>query len=75
MLVLRRSRGQSIIIDAHAKITVKILREDNGVISLGIDAPKSVSVDRLEVYLKRQEIQAASALSEHMQENKEGRTC
>lgn len=54
MLVLRRNRGQSIVIDANIKITVKILREENGVVTLGIDAPKSVTVDREEIYLKRQ---------------------
>jgi carbon storage regulator len=75
MLVLRRSRGQSIIIDAHEKITIKVLREDNGVVSLGIDAPKSVSVDRLEVYLKRQANIESSALSEQMEENQESRIC
>lgn len=54
MLVLRRKRGQSIVIGTHQKVTVKILHEENGVISLGIDAPKSILVDREEIYLTRQ---------------------
>lgn len=54
MLVLRRSCGQSIVIGAYAEITIKVLREDKGVITLGIQAPRSVQVDRLEIYQKRQ---------------------
>lgn len=54
MLVLRRSRGQSIVIGKNANIIVKVLRDEAGVITLGIKAPKSVLVDRLEVYKKRQ---------------------
>jgi carbon storage regulator CsrA len=53
MLVLRRSRGQSIVIGKHAEIIVKILREDKGIISVGIEAPKSIQIDRFEVYQKR----------------------
>lgn len=56
MLVLRRSKGQSIVIGKNAGIIVKILRDEEGVISLGIKAPKSVLVDRLEVYKKRKNI-------------------
>ena len=41
---------------AHfGSLHIKVLREDKGVISLGIDAPKSVLVDRLEIFRKRQE--------------------
>ncbi|MHB1948751.1 MAG: carbon storage regulator [Gammaproteobacteria bacterium] len=54
MLVLRRTRGQSFVIGKNAEIVVKILNDDNGVISVGIDAPKSIMVDRLEVFEKRQ---------------------
>ena len=54
MLVLRRNCGQSIVIGKNAKIIIKILRDENGVVSVGVKAPKSVLVDRLEVYEKRQ---------------------
>jgi carbon storage regulator CsrA len=54
MLVLRRSCGQSFVIGKNAEIIVKILSEENGVVSVGIAAPKSIAVDRLEVYEKRQ---------------------
>lgn len=53
MLVLRRNCGQSIVIGEHAEIIVKVLREENGTISLGIDAPKKMPVDRLEIFEKR----------------------
>lgn len=50
MLVLRRSLGQSIVIGKNKEIIIKILRDDNGVIHVGVDAPKSIQVDRLEKY-------------------------
>jgi carbon storage regulator CsrA len=53
MLVLRRSRGQSIVIGNNAEIIVKILHEDKGIICVGIEAPKSILVDRMEVFKKR----------------------
>ena len=54
MLVLRRIAGQSIVIGENAEITIKILQDKNGVISVGIDAPKNILVNRLEVHEKRQ---------------------
>ena len=54
MLVLRRKRGQAIVIHGHEKIIVKVLRDENGVVTLGFDAPRSVNVDREEIYSKRQ---------------------
>lgn len=53
MLVLRRVSGQSITIGNHAEIIIKVLKNENGVVCIGVDAPTSVSVDRLEVYEKR----------------------
>jgi carbon storage regulator len=75
MLVLRRSRGQSIVIDAQTKITVKILGEDKGIITLGIDAPKSVIVDRLEIYMKRKANAEVSRLSEEIKDIQESYSC
>jgi len=48
MLVLTRKLNQTIVIDEH--IVVKVLRVDNGVVRLGIQAPASVPVHRQEVY-------------------------
>jgi carbon storage regulator len=56
VLVLRRNCGQSIVIGKDAEIIIKILRDEQGVISVGIKAPQSVPVDRFEVYEKRQKI-------------------
>jgi carbon storage regulator len=53
VLVLRRKRGQSIVIGKHAEIIIKVLHDIDGVISIGIKAPKFILVDRLEVYEKR----------------------
>lgn len=68
MLVLRRNLGQSVVIGRNAQITVKVLREDNGVISLGIAAPKSIPVDRLEVYEKRIENNQPHEVSQNHEE-------
>ncbi len=48
MLVLSRKLNETIVIDEH--IVVKVLRLENGVVSLGIQAPKSVPVHRQEVF-------------------------
>lgn len=63
MLVLRRTCGQSFVIGKNAEIKIKILRDENGTISIGIDAPKRVPVDRLEIYEKRQQTSHKSASS------------
>ena len=44
--------GQSITIGKNAEIIVKVLQNEDGVVSIGVDAPRSVKVDRLEVYEK-----------------------
>ena len=48
MLVLSRKLGESIVIDG--RIHVKIVRIEGEVIKIGIDAPDTVPVHRLEVY-------------------------
>ena len=47
MLVLKRRKNQSIIIDGNVKVTV--LETHKGEIKIGIDAPKSVKVVRKEL--------------------------
>lgn len=60
MLVLTRKLGESICIGDTIK--VKIVDLDNRHVKLGIDAPKSISVNREEIYEKIQaENKAASA--------------
>ncbi len=48
MLILNRKQGESIIIDD--KIEVTILEVQDGRVKLGIEAPKSISILRKEVY-------------------------
>lgn len=48
MLVLSRQKNQSIVINNDITITVVEIRGDK--VRLGIDAPKHISVHRMEVY-------------------------
>lgn len=50
MLVLSRKIGE--VITIGSSITVKILSFDRGVVRIGIEAPKTISVHRKEVYDK-----------------------
>jgi len=49
MLVLSRSKNESIIIGDNIKVTIVEVRLD-GTVKLGIDAPKHVEIYREEVY-------------------------
>ncbi len=53
MLKLTRYIGESIMIDDNIKIT--ILRDDQGDIDIGIDAPRDIPVHREEIYERIQE--------------------
>jgi len=55
LLVLSRKKSESIVIGDNVLITVVEIRQDR--VRLGIDAPKSVTVHRREVYdkIKRSE--------------------
>lgn len=48
MLILSRKLGQVIVIDEVVKITVLRIRGDQ--VRLGIEAPRDIAVDRLEVW-------------------------
>jgi len=48
MLVLTRRAGQQIIINDNIVITVAKLQGDR--VRIGIEAPKEVNVDRMEIY-------------------------
>ena len=60
MLVLSRKKGESIIIDGE--IEVKVISVDGDLVKLGIEAPKSVSIHRQEVYRAIQEENQAARL-------------
>jgi carbon storage regulator len=51
MLVLTRRLGEEIVIDAHIRIAVLAVTGDR--VRLGIVAPPSVRVDRLEIHQRR----------------------
>ena len=53
MLVLSRQKEESIMIGDDVEITIVDVRGDK--VRLGINAPRSVSVHRKEIYLKIQE--------------------
>ena len=53
MLVLSRYKDESIMIGDDVEITIVDVRGDK--VRLGINAPRSVSVHRKEIYLKIQE--------------------
>jgi carbon storage regulator len=68
MLVLTRKLGETIRIGDN--ITVKIVDLDGRHVKLGIEAPKSVSVNREEIYERIQrENRAASILKDQGLEN------
>jgi carbon storage regulator len=53
MLVLSRKVGEEIIIDGNIRVTVVSVQGDR--VRLGIEAPKTIPVDRLEIHERRAE--------------------
>lgn len=53
MLVLTRRVGEQIIIDDN--IRLEVLEVKGGKVRLGVEAPASVRIDRLEIHQKRAE--------------------
>lgn len=53
MLVLTRKKEQSIVVNDNIEITVVDIQGDH--VRLGINAPRSISIHRKEVYLEIQE--------------------
>ncbi len=56
MLVLSRYPGEEIVINGNIRVMVVSVKGDR--VRIGIDAPPTVSVDRLEVHQQRQEFDA-----------------
>jgi carbon storage regulator len=63
MLVLTRKLGETIRIGDN--ITIKIVDLDGRHVKLGIEAPRSVSVNREEIYERIQRENQAAALSKN----------
>jgi len=61
VLVLSRRVGESVMIGSNVKITVVETKGDQ--IRLGIDAPRSISVHREEVFRQVQDANTAAAAS------------
>jgi len=61
MLVLSRRKGESVIIGNDIKVTIIDVRGDQ--VRLGIEAPRSVSVHREEIYQQVLDENAAAARS------------
>ena len=57
-LILRRAAGQTFIIGERGDIEVTVYRIVKGVVEIGIKAPKTVRVERLERLKKNQAKQA-----------------
>ncbi len=62
MLVLSRQKDESIVIGDDIKITIVDVRGDK--VRLGIEAPREVSVHRIEVYEAIQREKAAKTKDE-----------
>lgn len=56
MLVLSRKKAETIIIDDQIQVSIVEIRGDK--VKLGIEAPKHVGVDRLEVWEAKRLAQA-----------------
>jgi carbon storage regulator len=52
MLVLTRKIGQQILI-SKGLIQMKVLKVTDDIISIGINAPQHIDIDREEIYLKK----------------------
>lgn len=61
MLILSRKKEESLIIDGN--IEIKILDMGNGIVKLGVVAPKTVEVHRKEIFQKIKEENVASTAS------------
>ncbi|MDQ0339905.1 carbon storage regulator [Caldalkalibacillus uzonensis] len=59
---MSRKKGESIIIDDQ--IEVKVVAVEGDVVKLGIEAPKSVSIHRQEVYRAIQEENQAARMAD-----------
>lgn len=64
MLILSRKKEESLIINGN--IEIKVLDMGNGVVKLGIVAPKEVEVHRKEVYQKIKDENKAAATKGHL---------
>ena len=60
MLVLTRRCGESLVIGENGEIRVTFLATKGKQVRIGIEAPSHISVDREEIFLKKQGAKKAS---------------
>ncbi len=60
MLVLTRKIDQKILIN-KGTIQIKVLKIDDDIISIGINAPQHIDIDREEIFIKKLQQQDAEA--------------
>jgi len=63
MLVLTRKVGEEIVIGDEVRVKVVAVHGDR--VRLGIDAPRTVPVDRLEIHQRRAEFQEVDPILLH----------
>ena len=61
MLILSRRIGEAYVIDNGGLVTTTVLDVRGKQVKLGISAPKSIPIDRQEVYLAKQQAKAVKA--------------
>lgn len=64
MLILSRKKEESLIINGN--IEIKVLDLGNGIVKLGVVAPKEVEVHRKEIYERIKEENRASVSAKHI---------
>ena len=64
MLILSRKKEESLIVNGN--IEIKILEIANGIVKIGIVAPKEVEVHRKEIYEKIKEENRASVSGNYL---------
>ena len=55
MLILTRKQEEAIVIDKHILIKILSFKEKGREVRIGISAPPEIPVDRLEVFLQKQQ--------------------
>ena len=61
MLVLSRRLNQAIVIGGEVRVTVLAITPSR--VEIGVEAPREIMVDREEIHLRRQQVEARSQLN------------
>jgi carbon storage regulator len=64
MLVLTRHRNEQIVLEEQIVVTVLDIDRRNGIVRLGITAPRNVPVNRLEVHERIRDGRAVDPLAD-----------